>query len=104
MLEFPGQMLELSLPVGRETKGPPVVSGMDIFIDYLHLRAFFKAIFYIISSSRRSPEELFLRSGNSPAFVCPSNCPSVNVSCYRISSKTTGRIFIKLGQNVPLSV
>ena len=107
MLEFSGQMLELSLPVGRETKKPPrppVVSGMDIFIDYLHLRAFFKAIFYIISSSRRSPEELFLRSGNCPASVCPSNCPSVNVSCYRISSKTTGRIFIKLGQNVPLSV
>ena len=34
----------------------------------------------------------------------PSNCPSVNISCYRISSKTTVRIFLKLGQNVPLSV
>ena len=32
MLEFPGQVLELSMPVGRGTKGPPrppVGSGMD---------------------------------------------------------------------------
>ena len=103
MLEFPGQVFELTLSVGRGTKVPPrlpVVSCMDRFIDYLNLRA----LFDIISSSGRSPEELFLRSGNSPVSVCPSNCPSVNVSCYRISSKTTGRIFIKLGQNVPLSV
>ena len=64
--------------------------------DYLNLRA----LFDIISSSGRSPEELFLRSGNSPASVCPS----ANISCYRISSKTTGRMFLKLGQNVPLGV
>ena len=76
-----------------------MVSGMDGFIDYLNLRA----LFDIISSSGPSPEKFFLRTGNSPASVYPSNCPSVNVSCYRISSKTTGRNFIKLGQNVPLS-
>ena len=58
---------------------------------YLNLRALLRALFYIISSSRRSPEELFLRSGNSPASVCPSNSPSVNISCYRISSSTTDR-------------
>ena len=32
MLEFPGQVLELSMPVERGTKGPPrppVGSGMD---------------------------------------------------------------------------
>ena len=32
MLEFPGQVEELSMPVGRGTKGPlrpPVGSGMD---------------------------------------------------------------------------
>ena len=32
MLEFPGQVLELSMPVGRGTKGPPrppVGSDMD---------------------------------------------------------------------------
>ena len=32
MFEFPGQVLELSMSVGRGTKGPPrppVVSGMD---------------------------------------------------------------------------
>ena len=32
MLEFPGQVLELTMPEGRETKGPPrppVGSGMD---------------------------------------------------------------------------
>ena len=39
MLEFPGQVLELSMPVGRGTKGPPVVSGMDGFIDYLDSKA-----------------------------------------------------------------
>ena len=53
--------------------------------DYLNLRA----LFDIISSSGRSPEELFVRSGNSPASVCPSN-----VSCYCISSNTTGRVFL----------
>ena len=58
MLEFPGQVLELSMPAGRGTKGSP------------------RALFDIISSSGRSPEELFLRSGNSRR---PSvrDCPSV---------------------------
>ena len=73
---------------------------------YLNLKALLRALIYIYisSSSRRSPEELFLRSGNSPASVCPSNSPSINIFCYRISSNTTGRIFFKLGQNVPLGV
>ena len=74
--------------MGRGTKGPHRTDN-----DYLNLRALLRALFDIISSSGRSPEELFLRSGNSPAFVRPSNCPSVNISCYHLSSKTTGRIF-----------
>ena len=72
MLEFPGQLLELSMPVGRGTKGtprPPVGSGMD---DYLNLRV----LFDIISSSGRSPEELFLRSGT---LRCPSVRPTVRL-------------------------
>ena len=63
-----------------------------------------RALFDIISSSGRSPEELFLQSGNSPASplpVCPSNSPSVNTSCYRVSSKTTGRIFLSLVRMFP---
>ena len=64
-------------------------SGMD---GYLNLRALLRARFGIVSSSGRSLDELFLRSGNSPACVRPSNCPSVNISYNRISSKTTGRI------------
>ena len=49
----------------------------------------------MISSSGRSPEELFLWSWNSPVSICPSNCPSINISCYRISFNTTGRIFFE---------
>ena len=74
-------------------------SGMDGY-RLLNLRA----LVDIINPSGCSPEELFVRSGISPASICPSNCPSVNISCYSISSKTTGRIFFKLSQNVPLSV
>ena len=93
MLEFPEQVLKLSMPVGRGTKGPtrPPMGSTWTDNDYLNLRA----LFDIISSSGRSPEELFLRSWSSPASVWPTNCPSVNISCYRISSKTTGRIFFK---------
>ena len=55
-----------------------------------------------MSSSGRSPEELFLRSGNSSSSICPSNCPSVNISCYRISYKTTGQIlFLNLDRMFP---
>ena len=76
MLEFPGQVLELSMLVGRGTKGPAlghlwVQAWTDN--DYLNMRALLRALFDIISSSGCSPEELFLRSGNSPASVCPSN-------------------------------
>ena len=96
MLEFPEQVRTC----GARDQGPPlghlwVQAWTDN--DYLNL----KALFDIISSSGRSPEELFLRSGNSPAFVCPSNCPSVNISCYNISSKTTGRIFLNLVRMFP---
>ena len=106
MSESPGQVLELNLPVGQGTKGPLGHLRLQAWTDndYLNLTALWRALFYIISSSGHSPEELFLRSWNSPASVCPSNCPSVNISCYRFSSKTTGRTFFKLGQNVPLSV
>ena len=55
MLEFPGQVLELSMPVGRGIKPPrpPVGSGMDG-----QRFSKFEGPFYIISSSGRSPEEL----------------------------------------------
>ena len=53
--------------MGRGTKGPPRTDN-----DYLNLRALLRALFDIISASGRSPEELFLRSGNSPAFVRPT--------------------------------
>ena len=78
--------------MGRGTKGPLGHLWVQAWTDndYLNLRALSRALFDIISSSGHSPEELFLRSGNSPAFVCPSNCPPVNISCYHISSKTTG--------------
>ena len=62
----------------------------------LNLRALFRALFDIIGSSGRSPQELFVLSGNFPASVRPSNCPSVNISCYSIYSKTTGPIFLNL--------
>ena len=109
ILELLGQVLELSMPVGRGTKGWRSRGPLGhLWVrawtdnDYLNLRALLRALFVtcIISSSGRSSEELFLRSGNSAASVRPSNCPSVNISCYRISSKTTGRMFLKLGQTV----
>ena len=60
MLEFPGHVLELSMPVGRGTKGPLGHLWVQAWTynDYLNLRA----LLDIISSSGRSPEELFLRS------------------------------------------
>ena len=61
-------------------------SGMEGYLN-------FRALFYIISLAGRSPEELFLLPGNSPASACLSSCLSVNISCYRNISKTTGRIF-----------
>ena len=98
MLEFSGQVLELSMPVGRGAKEPLGHLWVQAWADndYLNLRALLRALFDIVSSSRMP--------GNSLASVRPSNCPSVNISCYRISSKSTGRNFLKLGQNVPLSV
>ena len=74
---------------------------VQAWTDNLNLRVLLRAFFDIISSSGRSPVDLFLRSENSPASVCPSNCPSVNISCYRISSKTTGRIFKNLVRLFP---
>ena len=71
---------------------------------YLNLKALLRALsffIYISSSSRRSPEELFLWSGNSPASVCPSNSPSINIFCYRISSNTTGLFFLNLVRMFP---
>ena len=100
MLEFRGQVLELSMSVGWG-EGPRDPLGhlwVQAWTDNdLNLRA----LFCIISSS--SPEELFLRSGNS-ACVCPSNYPSVNISCYRISFKTAGRIVLSCYHTVPLGV
>ena len=103
MLAFPRHVLELSVPVRRGTKGPLGHLWVQAWTDndYLNLRA----LFDIISSSGRSPEELFLRSENSPASVRrSSNCPSVNISCYHISSKTTGRIFFNYVRMLFLSV
>ena len=90
MLEIPGQVLELSMSVGRGTKPPPPATcgfRHGRLTTNLNLRA----LFDIISSSGRSPEELFLRSGNSGLRL--SVQLSVNIPCYRISSKTTVRNF-----------
>ena len=86
MLEFPGQVLELSMSVGRGTKGsprPPMGSGM-VDNDYLNLRALLRAIFDIISSSGRSFSYGLGTLRRS----------FVKIYCYRISYKTTGRIFV----------
>ena len=82
--------------MGRGTKSPLGHLWVQAWTDndYLNLRALLRSLFGIIISSGRSPEKLFLRSGNSPAFVRPSNCSSVNISYYHSSSKTTGRIFL----------
>ena len=74
MLEFPGQVLKLSMPVGRGTKGPLGYLWVQAWTnnDYLNLRALLRDLFDIISASGRSPEELFLWSRNSPASVRPS--------------------------------
>ena len=99
MLEFPGQVLEFNIHrhVGRGTKPPPPSGHLWAQAwtdnDYLNLRVLPRVLFDIISPSERRLEELFLRFWNSPASVCPSNCPSVNISCYRISSTTTDRSF-----------
>ena len=68
MLEFPGQVLELSMPGGEGPWGPIGHLWVQAWTDndYLNLRALLRAFFDIISSCRRSPEELFLRSGNPP--------------------------------------
>ena len=58
--------------------------------DYLNLRALLMALFDIISSSY-----------DLGTFRRPSNCSSVNISCYRISSKTTGRIFFNFVRTFP---
>ena len=72
MLEFPGQVLELSMLVGRGTKGLLGHLWVQAWTDndYLTLRTLLRALFDIIISSGHSPEELFLRSGNSPASDC----------------------------------
>ena len=101
MLEFPGQVLELSMPVGRGARAPLGHLWVQAWTDneYLNLRT----LFDIISSSERSSEELFLRSGNSLASVRPSNCPSVHISYYRIS-KTTVRFFNGVAIDKRLSI
>ena len=92
---FPGQVLELSMPVGEGLWGPLGYVWVQAWTDndYLKLRALSMVLFDIITSSGKSPACVFLFS-----------CPSVNMSCYRISSKTAGWMFLKLGQNVPLGV
>ena len=109
MLEFLEQVLELSMPVARGTKGslrPPVGSG-TADNDSLNLRVLLRAIFYIISSSGHSPEELFLRSGNSPASHSPRLSVQLSVCKHFLSSHLHqdhwSDFFFQLGQNVPLS-
>ena len=84
MLDFPGQALELSMLAGRGTKWPP------------------KALFDIISSSGRSPEELFLRFGNFPASVRQMSVCKHFLLSHLLQDHWLD--FLKLGQNVPLSV
>ena len=103
MLEFPGQVLELSMPVGRGTKGPLGHLWVQVWTDdYLNLRAILLLLALLDVVQRSFSYDLGTLRRPS---VLPSNCPSVNISCYRISSKTTVvGFFLKLGQNVPLSV
>ena len=51
MLEFPGQVLELSMPMGRGTKGPPRPLWVQAWThnDYLNLRALLRVHFDIIT-------------------------------------------------------
>ena len=64
MLEFPGQILEISMPVGRGTRGPLSHLWVQAWTDndYLNLRSLLRDLYDIMSSSGRSPDELFLRS------------------------------------------
>ena len=80
------QVLELSMPVARGTKGP---------LGHLWAQAWTDND--IISSSGLSPVELFLRPGNSPASVCQHFLLSHFLQDHWSD-------FFKLGRNVPLSV
>ena len=70
MLEFPGQVLEWGEGPGGHLGHLWVPAWTDN--DYLNLRSLLITLFDIISSSGRSSEELFLRSGNSLAPVRPT--------------------------------
>ena len=50
MLEFPEQVLELGMPMGRGTKGLPRLPVGSAWTDndYLNLRALLRAIFFFI--------------------------------------------------------
>ena len=76
MLEFPGQVLELSMPVGRGTKGPLGHLWVQAWTDNDYLNLILLALLDVVQRS----------------FSCGLGTlrrPSVN----RISSKITGRIF-----------
>ena len=91
MLEFPGQVLELSMPVGP--RGPLSHLWVQAWADndYQNLRALFILLAFLIVwelSGVRLSVQLSL-------------CKHFLLSHL---SKTTGRLCWKLGQNVPLSV
>ena len=83
-LEFPGQVLELSMPVGRGTKGPPrppVVSGMGGFIAYPNFKALLRALFS--SPERNSRRAIVLPPAAALALALAS--ASSNVKVFRTS-------------------
>ena len=77
------QVLELSMPVGRGTKGPLGHLWAQAWTgnDYLNL---------ILLALLDSVQWSFSYG------LGTLRRPSVNIICYRISSKTTGRIFLNL--------
>ena len=90
MLEFPGQVLELSMPVGQGTKGPLGHLRVQAWTDNDYLNLILLALLDVV-------QELFLRSGNSPGSVCHHFLLSHLLQDHWSD-------FFKLGQNVPLNV
>ena len=88
MLEFPGHVLELSIPVGRGTKGPLGHLWVQAWTDNDYLNLILLALLDVVQRSFSYGLGTLRR-------------PSVNISCYRISSKTTGRIFLNLVRMFP---
>ena len=89
MLEFPGQVLELNMPVGRGIKGPLGHLWVQAWTDNDYLNLILLALLDVV-----------VQRSFSYGLGTPRR-PSVNISCYLISSKTTSRIFLNLVRMFP---